>query len=136
MNIALKFFATSLLLSIGTFALAQTASIKDKFRANENGNTIVVIKDEKASDQDILNQQFDLSNFSMDDQVKITRAIVNVPNVKAETKERNNVQYKTISFHKVYGEVPPPRASKIKHKRKKVKRKRARKKYRGACYAF
>lgn len=55
--------------SINTVGNSQ---VKDKFRDRDNSSTIVVIKDDQAIDTELLDQHFDLSQMSMNDQIMIT----------------------------------------------------------------
>ena len=117
---------------VGT-SIGQKLSIKDKTQSN---NTILVIKDEKASDTDILNQQFDLDSFSMNEEVRITRSAEKAPETPAASVERVVEKKSKNDYVKVYGAVPPPRTSKVKMKKRKIKYKKKRKKYRGFCFSF
>jgi hypothetical protein len=115
-------------------AFGQKMSVKEKY-AESNGTT-VVIKDDKASDVDILNQQFNLDSFGMDEEVRITRATTPNTSVAPQQKERNLTTEEKFGYTKVYGAVPPPRNNKVKTKRRKVKFNKKRKKARGFCFAF
>jgi len=50
------------------------AQVKDKFRDNKNTSTIVVVKEDNAIDQKLLDEHFDLNAMSMSDQIMITTA--------------------------------------------------------------
>lgn len=49
-----------------------TSQVKQKFRDKDNTSTIVVIKDDKAIDTDLLDSHFDLAQMNMSDQIMIT----------------------------------------------------------------
>lgn len=50
------------------------AQVKEKFRDNKNTSTIVVVKEDNAIDQNLLDEHFDLNEMSMSDQIMITTA--------------------------------------------------------------
>jgi len=124
------------LLGIILPVFGQKMSVKDKFRNTQSNNTIVIIKDHKASDADILNQQFNLDSFGMDDEVHITRAAAPNTDVAPQVKERSLTTEEKFGYTKVYGAVPPPSKRSYKTKKRKVKYKKNRKKSRGFCYSF
>lgn len=55
-----------------SMSIVGTSQVKEKFRDRKNTSTIVVIKDDKAIDTDLLDEHFDLSSMSMNDQIMIT----------------------------------------------------------------
>jgi len=57
-----------------SFNVALTAQVKDQFRDRENSSTIVVVKEDNAIDQAVLNEYFDLADMSMNDQIMIMTA--------------------------------------------------------------
>ena len=63
-----------MLLTILTFSISTVGNsqVKDKFRDRDNSSTIVVIKEDQAIDTELLDQHFDLSQMSMNDQIMIT----------------------------------------------------------------
>jgi hypothetical protein len=63
-----------MLLMLLTFSISivGNSQVKDKFRDRDNSSTIVVIKEDQAIDTELLDQHFDLSQMSMNDQIMIT----------------------------------------------------------------
>lgn len=63
-----------MILMVLTFSIntVGNSQVKDKFRDRDNSSTIVVIKDDQAIDTELLDQHFDLSQMSMNDQIMIT----------------------------------------------------------------
>ena len=54
-----------------SFNVAMNAQVKDQFRDRGNSSTIVVVKEDNANDQKVLNEYFDLADMSMNDQIMI-----------------------------------------------------------------
>ena len=59
--------------------------VKEQYRDTSNTSTIVVVKNDEAVDQDVLDDYFDLNNMSMNDEIMITTA----PDIENSTAELN-----------------------------------------------
>ena len=62
---------TLLLVLIGISIQITQAQVKEQYRDQDNASTVVVVKEEGASNIDILNSQFDLANVSMGEEIMI-----------------------------------------------------------------
>ena len=60
------------------------AQIKEQYQAEASKNTIIVIKENRASDQDILAQNFNLDDYRVGDVIRITTS--------SETNDREEVK--------------------------------------------
>ena len=64
----------SILFSISLVLVCSSlfGQIKEQYRDSTESSTIVVVKEDAATDQDLLDEYFDLNNMSMNDQIMIT----------------------------------------------------------------
>ena len=62
---------TLLLVLIGISIQITQAQVKEQYRDQDNASTVVVVKEDGASNIDILNSQFDLANVSMGEEIMI-----------------------------------------------------------------
>ena len=62
---------TLLLVLIGISIQITQAQVKEQYRDQDNASTVVVVKEEGASNIDILNNQFDLAEVSMGEEIMI-----------------------------------------------------------------
>jgi len=60
-----------LIFTVFSFNIVMTAQVKNQFRDRDNSSTIVVVKEDHANDQAVLNDYFDLADMSMSDQIMI-----------------------------------------------------------------
>lgn len=67
-----------------TFCAIGNGQVKEQFRDQENSSTIVVIKEDNAIDQSVLDEHFDLASMNMNDQIMITTK-PDAPNIETAT---------------------------------------------------
>ena len=69
MNVKQIFLTLMVLFTVDSIALSQ---VKKQYRDNVDKSTTVVIKEDGASDLDILNNQFNIDDYAVNEQIKIT----------------------------------------------------------------
>lgn len=97
------------------------SQVKKQFLDNKNSKTTVVIKEDAASDMDILNSQFDLNSIGMGQEIRITTQQDPLPQPKAEEPLAE------VSITEAPNKVLTPKGNKIVKKaatKKVVKEKR------------
>ncbi len=85
-----------------SFSYVSIGQVKDQFRDRENTSTIVVVKEDSAIDETVLNEYFDLADMSMSDQIMITtsslpEATPVVAEVEVLTEEETEVEIETAT---------------------------------------
>lgn len=132
-TLRINLFSLCFLLTISGFS--QEKKVKEKFRA-QNGQTINVVKNDKANDKEILNEQFDLASIGMNEEVRIYRNQAASLNVAPAKESRTTEVAVTKSSSPKSSYVPKSSGRRVKMKKVRLKKRRKNKRYKGTCYAF
>ena len=132
-TLRLNLFSLCFFLTISGFS--QEKKVKEKFRA-QNGQTINVVKNDKANDKEILSEQFDLASIGMNEEVRIYRNQTASLKVDPAKASRTNEVAVSKSSSPKSSYVPRPSGRKVKMKKIRLKKRRKNKRYRGTCFSF